>query len=279
METLNVSERRACKTIGQSRSSQRHIPKRADDEERLRARVISLATEFGRYGYRRITALLHQEGWTVNVKRVYRIWREEGLKVPEKQPKRGRLWLADGSTIRMKPEFANHVWSYDFVSDQTKDGRKLKMLVVIDEFTRECLTISVRRRIRSNEVIQILADLFLKRGCPKYIRSDNGPEFICRTLRWWFGTLEVSPLYIQPGSPWENGYVESFNGRLRDEFLNGEIFYTLLEAQVMIENWRRHYNTRRPHSSLGYKPPTPETMLYSRPVLEYAWPNQQVVQS
>lgn len=202
----------------------------------------------------------------MNIKRVYRIWREEGLKVPKSQPKRGRLWLADGSCIRRKPEFPNHVWSYDFVMDQTRDGRVIKMLTVIDEFTRECLAIEVRRRITSKEVIETLGNLFLTRGCPKYVRSDNGPEFIARVLRQWFATLEVCPLYIHPGSPWENGYIESFNGKLRDEFLDRELFYTLLEAKVLIERWRKHYNTKRPHSSLGYRPPTPETVEFRRKI-------------
>lgn len=195
----------------------------------------------------------------MNIKKVYRIWREEGLKVPKRQPKRARLWLADGSTIRLKPEYPDHVWSYDFVVDQTRDGRTIKMLTVIDEFSRECLAISVHRRMTSKEVIQVLAELFLKRGCPEHIRSDNGPEFIATELREWFKCLEISPLYIHPGSPWENGFIESFNGRLRDEFLNGEIFYTLDEAKILIEIWRKYYNTKRPHSSLGYKPPAPET--------------------
>lgn len=160
------------------------------------------------------------------------------MKVPEKQPKRARLWLADGSTIRLRPERSNHVWSYDFVVDQTRDGRPIKMLTVIDEFTRECLAIAVRRRITSAEVIEVMAELFLARGTPEFIRSDNGPEFIAEPLREWLKSLEISPMYIHPGSPWENGYNESFNGRLRDEFLNGEIFYTLVEAQVLIERWR-----------------------------------------
>jgi putative transposase len=144
--------------------------------------------------------------------------------------------------------------------DRTRDGRGIKMLTVVDEFTRESLAIVVRRRMTSLDVIEALAELFLKRGVPEHIRSDNGPEFIASELRYWFKTLEVSPLYIHPGSPWENGYIESFNGKLRDEFLNGEIFYTLFEAQVLIERWRRYYNTERPHSSLGYKPPAPETV-------------------
>lgn len=254
-----MSERRACKAIGQYRSTQRNKPLVAPDERRLRERICKVAGEYGRYGYRRVAAMLRQEGWDVNVKRVYRIWREEGLKVPSKQPRRARLWLLDGSTVRLRPERKNHVWSYDFVMDRTKDGRVIKMLTIVDEFTRESLAIVVRRRLTSLDVIDTLAELFVTRGLPEHIRSDNGPEFIAQELRDWLGTLTVSPLYIQPGSPWENGYIESFNGKLRDEFLNGEIFYTLLEAQVLIERWRRFYNTKRPHSSLGYRPPAPET--------------------
>ena len=202
----------------------------------------------------------------MNVKRVHRIWREEGLKVPAKQPKRGRLWLTSGSTIRHKPERPNHVWSYDFVMDRTRDGRPLKMLTIVDEYTRESLAIVVRRRITSEGVMDALADLFLERGCPEFIRSDNGPEFIAVALRRWFEDLVVAPLYIHPGSPWENGYIESFNGRLRDEFLNGELFYTLFEAQVLIERWRHYYNTKRPHSSLAYRAPAPETVEFKKRV-------------
>jgi transposase InsO family protein len=261
MRELKVSERRACKAIGQCRSTQRKELLLDANEIELRKRIVAVAAEYGRYGYRRVAAILRQEGFRVNVKKVYRIWREEGLKVPKKQPKRSRLWLADGSTIRLRPERLNHVWSYDFVMDRTRDGRVIKMLTVIDEYTRECLAIEVRRKITSLEVIDVLAELFLKRGLPEHVRSDNGPEFVADALRSWFKTLDVAPLYIHPGSPWENGYIESFNGKLRDEFLNGEIFYTLLEAQVLIERWRRYYNTKRPHSALGYKPPAPEAAI------------------
>ena len=201
------------------------------------------------------------EGFDVGKDRVFNIWRSEGLQVPQKQPKRSRLWLNDGSCIRLRPEFKDHVWSYDFVSEQTHDGRKLKILNVIDEYSRECLLSLVARRIRSQDVIFALADLFLKRGFPKYIRSDNGPEFIAKKLKNWLKKLEVQPLYIEPGSPWENGYIESFNGKMRYELLNGEIFFSLLEADVIINKWRHHYNTVRPHSSLGYKPPTPQVFL------------------
>ena len=258
---LSVSERRACRVVGQCRATQQYVPIHADDEESLCTRIVALAHEYGRYGYRRITALLHQEGWRVNHKRVERIWRQEGLKVPQKQPKRARLWFADGSCIRRRAEYPNHVWSYDFVMERTQDGRPLKMLTVVDEYTRECLAIAVRRRLTSREVQEVLSELFLHRGCPTHIRSDNGPEFIARALRAWYGMLTIAPLFIEPGSPWENGYVESFNGKLRDELLNGELFYTLQEAQVLVERWRRQFNTRRPHSALGYRPPAPETRM------------------
>ncbi len=264
MQLLKVSERRACRAIGQIRSTQRYEPLPNQVQEKLEGRVIELATEYGRYGYRQVTDLLNMEGWSVGKDRVFSIWQREGLKVPQKQPKRSRLWLVDGSCIRLRPEFKNHVWSYDFVSEQTHDGRKFKILNVIDEFTRECLTSHVARRIRSQDVILILADLFLKHGIPKHIRSDNGPEFIAKKLVVWIRGLEVQPLFIQPGSPWENGYCESFNGKMRYELLDGEIFYSLLEARIIIERWRVHYNTRRPHSSLGGRPPAPETF---RPTL------------
>jgi putative transposase len=236
-----------------------------DDEAALTADIIAFATEYGRYGYRRIAVLLRDAGWVVNVKRVERIWRREGLKVPQRQPKRGRLWLNDGSCIRLRPEYPNHVWSYDFVEDRTHNGRKYRMLNIIDEFTRECLAIRVNRKLRSTDVIDVLSDLFILRGIPGHIRSDNGPEFVAQAVREWIAAVGAKTAYIEPGSPWENGYCESFNSKLRDELLNGEIFYTLQEAQVIIESWRRHYNTVRPHSSLGYRPPAPEAFIRGRP--------------
>ena len=226
----------------------------------MRERIIALAKEYGRYGYRTVTDLLRQEGWDVGKDRVYTIWRQEGLQVPQKQPKRARLWLANGSCVRTRPEWPNHVWSYDFVADRTQDGRPFRILNILDEYTRECLASVVARRIRSHDVLLILADLFLRRGIPTHIRSDNGPEFIAIKLRQWLKHLNVAPLYIEPGSPWENGYIESFNGKMRAQFLNGELFYTLKEAQILTERWRTHYNTVRPHSSLGGQPPVPETI-------------------
>ena len=256
-----VSERKACRVLNQPRPTQRRALKSLDDEESLTRDIIKLAIRFGRYVYRRITALLRDQGWRVNHKRVERIWRREGLKVPMKQPKRGRLWLNDGSCIRLRPERKGHVWAYDFVACRTEDGRAVRMLTVIDEYTRECLAIRVARRIRSDDVIHTLTELFVINGAPEHIRSDNGPEFTARVVRGWLARVGVKTLFIEPGSPWENGYNESFNGKLRDELLNREIFYSLGEVQILTERWRREYNTIRPHSSLGYRPPVPETII------------------
>jgi transposase InsO family protein len=258
---LGVSERRACRALGQHRSVQRYAARRRPDEEALTAEIVGLASLYGRYGYRRVTALLRAAGWRVNAKRVERIWRREGLKVPRKQPKRGRLWLSDGSCVRLRPERPNQVWAYDFVQDRTHDGRVLRMLVVVDEFSRECLAIRVERRLTSDDVLAVLAELFVARGVPEHVRSDNGPEFAATAVRGWLARLGVGTLFIEPGSPWENGYCESFNGKLRDELLDREVFHSLREAQVLIEAWRRHYNTVRPHSALGYRPPAPEAVL------------------
>jgi len=204
--------------------------------------------------------MLRYEGFRVNHKRVERVWRQEGLKVPQKQPKRGRLWLNDGSCVRRRAEYPNHLWSYDMAFERTHDGRPLRILVVVDEYTRECLAIDVGRKGTSDDVLYCLERLFVQRGAPTYIRSDNGPEFTAKAVREWLERLTVQTLFIEPGCPWENGYVESFIGKLRDELLNREIFYTLYEAKVLIEGWRRHYNTKRPHSALGYRPPSPEAL-------------------
>jgi len=245
------------------------VPKGKADEDRLVEDMIELAREYGRYGYRRIAALLREAGWQINDKRVERLWRREGLKVPQKQPKKGRLWLNDGSCMRLRAEYPNHVWSYDFVQHRTDNGRAFRTLNLLDEHSRECLAIRVERKLNSIDVIDVLTDQFILRGVPAYIRSDNGPEFIAQAVRDWIAAVGARAAYIEPGSPWENGYVESFNARLRDELLNGEIFYSLKEAQIIIEKWRQHYNTRRPHSALGYKPPAPETIvpLQERPTM------------
>jgi transposase InsO family protein len=221
------------------------------DEDALTAAIVALARRFGRYGYRKITGLLRMAGWEVNAKRVQRIWRAEGLKVP-----------ADGSTVRLRPERRNHVWAYDFVSEQTHDGRKLRILTVIDEYTRECLAVRVARRFTSNDVLYALSELFLEYGVPEHIRSDNGPEFVAKVVRAWLADLGITTLFIEPASPWENGFIESFNGILRDGLLNGEIFYTLREAQILIGQWRREYNHLRPHGSLGQRPPAPEAIAF-----------------
>jgi putative transposase len=258
---MDVSERRVCRVLGQPRSTERYKKRIAEDEEILRARMVALACDYGRYGYRRITAMLRQEGWQVNHKRVERLWRREGLKVPAKQPKRGRLWLNDGSIVRLRAEFPKHVWSYDFMEDRTHNGVKFRILNVIDELTRECLAVRVGRSLTHQAVIEVLTELFCERGVPVHIRSDNGSEFTAKRVRAWLKRLEVRPLYIEPGSPWENGYIESFNGKMRDELLAREIFYSLKEAQILIEIWRRQYNTIRPHSALGYRPPAPAAIV------------------
>lgn len=260
-----VSERRACQVLGQPRSTQRreaHVP---DDEPALVRRMVELATQYGRYGYRRVAAMLRADGFAVNHKRVERLWRREGLKVPPRQPARRRLWLNDGSCVRLRPAHPNHVWSYDFMTCRTTDGRAFRLLNVIDEYTRECLTMAVARRFTADDLLERLADLFVRRGVPGHVRSDNGPEFAARAVRDWLGRLGVGTLFIAPGSPWENGYIESFNGKVRDELLNPELFDTLLEAKVLTERWRRGYNTVRPHSALGYRPPAPEVILVRPP--------------
>ena len=260
-EGLGISQRRACQVVTQPRATQRYVLGKDLETEALVRRIVELASRYGRYGYRRVTALLRSEGWRVNHKRVERIWRMEGLKVPQKQPNRRRLWLNDGSCIRLRPEHKDHVWSYDFVMARTSDGRAFRILAILDEYTRECLCLLVKRKITSQDVLDQLYMLFLVRGVPVHIRSDNGPEFTSKAVRGWLSELGVKTLFIEPGSPWENGYIESFNGKLRDELLNREVFSTLIEAQVLIEWWRKHYNQVRPHSALGYLPPAPEAIL------------------
>jgi putative transposase len=255
-ETLDqASERRACEVLKQPRSTQRYAAQERDDERPLMDRMLAMARRYPRYGYRRITALLRREGFRVNRKRVYRLWRKMGLKVPQKQRKRRRLGHSGNGCVRHRASRIDHVWCYDFVSDQTVDGRTLKFLTVEDEYTRECLAIEVARSLTSREVIETLAYLFEIRGAPEHIRSDNGPEFIAHALRRWLSEAGVKTLYIEPGAPWENGFNESLNSRFRDELLNGELFTSLQEAKVVTEDYRLQYNHRRPHSSLGYQTP------------------------
>lgn len=250
-----MSQRRACQTVGQPRSTQRYLPRPRDDERSLVKRMRELSGKHPRYGYRRITALLRREGWAVNRKRVHRLWKREGLKVPSRQHKKRRWGTSDEGVIHRRAEHINHVWSYDFVMDETEDGRRLKVLPILDEYTRECLALEVERSITAQDVIAVLEYLFLVRGAPKFLRSDNGPEFIAEAVKAWLKPLHVKPAYIEPGSPWENAYSESFGSRLRDEFLNREVFANVREAKVLAEDYRRDYNEARPHSSLGYVAP------------------------
>src|SRR5215216_3075930 len=259
---VRVSERRGCRVLGQHRSTQRKPPRGRNDEEQLTADVVELARRYGRYGYRKVAELLRSTaGWLVDDKRVERIWRREGLKVPAKQPKRGRLWLADGSCVRLRAERPNHVWSYDFVEDRTHDGRKYRMLNLVDEFTHECLAIRVARELKAADVIDVLSDLFILRGVPGHVRPDNGPEFVAEAVQAWITAVGAETAYIAPGSPWENGFIESLNARLRDELPDGEVFHGLREAEVVIESWRRHHNQVRPHASLGHRAPAPEVFV------------------
>ena len=253
--SYEVSERRACEVVGQPRSSQRYQAKVREDEPRLVARMLELVRRFPRYGYRRITAKLRQEGWPVNAKRIYRLWRREGLKVPRKKRKKRRLGSSVNGCHRRKSERKNDVWAWDFVFDHTTNGTQLKWLSIVDEYTRECLCLKVDRSITSEDVLDTLAELFAMRGVPRHIRSDNGPEFIAGAIRQWLKRVDVETLYIEPGAPWENGYAESFHSRFRDELLAIEEFENLSSARRLTAMWKREYNEQRPHSSLGYVPP------------------------
>ncbi len=261
MTEHKVTERWACRVLGVNRTAVRYEPKKLPDEDKVHEAIVYLAANYGRVGYRTVTDMLRNSGFKINHKRVERIWREEGLKLPSKQPKRGRIHLSDGSCIRLRAEHRNHVWSYDFMEDRTVDGRKVRWLNIMDEHDRECLASIPRRSWRSKDVTETLADIILLRGTPEYLRSDNGPEFIAKALRRWLRDIGIITTYIEPGSPWENGYIESFNARMRDEFLNGELFGNLYEAQVLTERWVRYFNKVRPHSSLGGRPPAPESYI------------------
>ena len=251
-----VSERRACLALGQPRATQRYRPRRSDADRRLIAELRRLVEAYPRYGSERMHEILVGVGWRVNFKRVHRLWQEEHLQVPGKQRKRRRLpGCRENSCVRHRATHRNHVWSYDFLADRTEDGRQLKLLVVIDEFTRECLAIEVGRTFTARDVLLTLQYLFAVRGTPEYLRSDNGPEFIAKEIQRWLGQAAVATLYIQKASPWENGYVESFNGKLRDELLNRELFLSLPEARYVLDEWRLEYNHRRPHSGIRWQTP------------------------
>jgi transposase InsO family protein len=250
-----VSERRACRALGQPRSTQQYQLRRVEKDQALVSRLHELAQQHPRYGYRRISAKLNEECWYVNRKRVQRLWRAEGLKVPTKTHKRTRLGDGENACHRRKPEHAHHVWAIDFLMDTTLSGGRLKFLTVIDEFSRSCLSIKVERTMTSTNVVAELERLITLHGAPAFVRCDNGPEFIARATRQFLATANVTTLFIEPGSPWQNGYCESFNGRFRDELLNLEVFASTLEAQVLSEQWRREYNERRPHGALSYRTP------------------------
>jgi transposase InsO family protein len=264
-QRFGVSQRRACRVLGQSRSTQRQKAKTAkEEEERLVVRMLELVRQHPRYGYRRIGALLRREGWRVNRKRVYRLWRQEGLKVPRKQRKKRRLGSSANGCVRRPAEHKNHVWAWDFLQDRTSDGRPLKWLTLVDEYTRECLALEVGRGMTARQVQQVLVGVVRQRGAPGHIRSDNGPEFIAQAIRAWMAAAGLETLYIKPGAPWENGYAESFNSKVRDELLNAEEFGSVLEAQVLAKEWKRDYNQVRPHSSLGYRTPAEYATMVPR---------------
>jgi len=258
---LGVSERAACRALSVNRNTVRNANDKREKDKEIRERIVGLAEEYGRVGYRMVTSMLRNQGEVINHKKVERIWREEGLKLPQKQPKKKRIWLNDGSCVRLRAEYENHVWSYDFMEDRTSNGRKVRILNVIDEYTRECLASIPRRSFKGAAVIEVLADLMFKRGFPEYLRSDNGSEFTNKKIRKWLEKTGVITAFIEPGSPWENGYIESFNSRMRDEFLNGEIFGNLYEITVLLTRWVRYYNEIRPHSSLKGKPPAPRVTI------------------
>jgi transposase InsO family protein len=252
---LGVSQRKACRTLRQARSTQRYKLKKPQKDKLVIKEILSLHVKHPRYGYRRITIKLREKDWVINFKRVYRLWCQEGLKVPRRQCKKFRDGSGDNACHRKRPEHYNHIWSYDFVTERLENGRKVRMLVVIDEFTRECLALDVARSFKGRDVIEVVRYLFAVRGCPDYIRSDNGPEFISNAVKKFLKRSDVDTLYIEPGSPWENGYIESFNSKLRDELLNRELFLHIDELRYVADRWRMDYNHYRPHSSLGYMAP------------------------
>lgn len=252
---LDVSQRRSCRALDQPRSTQRYRRRVADDEAALVAAMQALVRRHPRYGYRRIWALLCVDGWAVNRKRVYRLWKREGFKVPQKQRKKRRLGSSDNGCVHRSAQCKDDVWAWDFIHDRDAQGRPLKWLSLVDEFTRECLLLEVDRSIKATDVVTLISEVMLIRGVPRHIRSDNGPEFIAAAIREFLAAAGVETLYIEPGSPWENGYVESFHSRLRDELLDAEVFEGLRAAKALAAGWKNEYNHRRPHSSLGYRTP------------------------
>jgi len=255
-DRLGISERRACRYVGQHRSTQRDEPCVAEDDQALRAELRRISRRRPRWGYRRAHQLLLDEGWQINRKRTQRLWREEGLRVPRRRRKRQRLGASTVPADRLRAEAPDHVWALDFQFDQTADGRILKLLHVVDEFTREALALECHRRIDADHTVAVLDRLVGERGtAPAFIRCDNGPELTANALRDWCRFSKAASAYIEPGSPWQNPYVESFGSRIRDELLAVELFSCLAEAQVLIEDWRQDYNHHRPHSALGMMTP------------------------
>lgn len=254
-DRFGATERRACRVVGQPRSSQRYVPRKKGDEASIVTKMHELVRRHPRFGYRRVHALLVRGGFKINRKRVWRLWKQECFKVPQKQVKKRRLGSSDNGILRRRAERIDHIWAWDFIHDRDERGRPLKWLSIVDEFTRECLALEVGRSFKSGDVLDVLRELFVLRGVPGHIRSDNGPEFIAKAIRGYLGSADVGTLYIEPGSPWENGYAESFHGRVRDELLDAELFADLAEARSLADQWKNDYNHRRPHSSLGYVTP------------------------
>jgi putative transposase len=254
-DRLGVSERWACRVVGQHRSTQRHEPVRAEDDAALRAELRQFSKDRPRWGYRRAHHHLREQGWGVNRKRVQRLWREEGLRVPQRKRKRRRVGESTVPATRLRAERPDQVWAFDFQFDQTADGRVLKLLNIVDEFTREALEMLVERNIDADTVAATLDRLVAERRAPEHLRMDNGPEMTANALRDWCQFSDTGTAYIEPGSPWQNPFVESFHSRVRDELLDVEQFSCLAEAQVVIGDWQEDYNHRRPHSSLGMKTP------------------------
>jgi len=252
---LPVSERRACRVVGQHRSTHRRPAPVNPYRDRLVSRMRELAVANPRRGRRHIMDLLHQEGWTIGTRLMKRLWRAEGLLVPQNRRKRQRIGTGQHGIVRRRSTMKDEVWGMDFVSDRTADGRPLRMLVVLDEFTRECLAIEVGRNCRGEDVATVLDELTAIRGAPLHLRSDNGPEFVSKAVKRWCEESGTGALYIDPGAPWQNGIVESFNGRLRDELLSSELFETLAETRYLVDRWRLHYNHRRPQRALGKRTP------------------------
>jgi putative transposase len=267
-----VSERRACRVLDQPRSTQRYRVKVRSGEPSLMKRIEELVRQHPRYGYRRIHALLRRDGWRVNRKRVYRLWKRGGYRVPQNKRKRRRLGVSANGIVRRRSESINDVWAWDFIHDRDDRGRPLKWLVIEDEFTREGLALEVARSIKAADVLEVLSQLMLIRGSPRHIRSDNGPEFIAAAIRRFLSQANVGTLYIEPGAPWQNGFAESFNARLRDELLSQEVFADVAEAAALSAWWKNEYNHRRPHSSLGYMTPAEFAASLAGPPLQLGAP-------